>query len=180
MNYIDFLTSYQAIRQFYGDKRAERSNVPLMNHIDEGIEILDYLNASDAAKAAFCLHPIFQDDSAWPDALDNEIIRRVDPKVIILVMEYRKTANAYLCRPFTDWYTLKELEDHCPLVLDEVRDMLIADKIQNRKDFEIHHLGTHNRSIELYNYFKRWLRYLEVSEEQYLEITKSIKGSNND
>ena len=51
--------------------------------------------------------------------------------------------------------------------------MLIADKIQNRKDFQLYHLGTHTRSEQLDQYFKNWLEKLEVSEDFYNE-TKSF------
>ncbi len=33
---------YKAIHNFYGSKRAKRSNLLLMNHIDESLEILDW------------------------------------------------------------------------------------------------------------------------------------------
>ena len=54
---------YQAILNFYADRRAQRSNLPLMNHIDEALQILDWIGASEITKRAFCLHPIFQADS---------------------------------------------------------------------------------------------------------------------
>ena len=53
---------YQAILNFYGDKKARRSNLPFMNHIDEALRILDWLAASEISKRAFCLHPLFQAD----------------------------------------------------------------------------------------------------------------------
>jgi hypothetical protein len=45
--------------------------------------------------------------------------------------------------------------------------MLIADKVQNRKDFELYHEATHPRSKELAMYFRLWLEKLGVSEENY-------------
>src|SRR4029078_12238753 len=53
---------YQAIQKMYGDGKAQRSNVPFINHIDEGLYILNQIGASDTAKRAYCLHPIVQDD----------------------------------------------------------------------------------------------------------------------
>jgi len=58
--------------------------------------------------------------------------------------------------------------------LKEVNDMLISDKIQNRKDFEIYHLGKHERSSQLDQYFKNWLTKLDISEEQYQEFKKQM------
>jgi hypothetical protein len=52
--------------------------------------------------------------------------------------------------------------------------MLIADKIQNRKDFELYHEGTHERSLELKCYFIDWLWRLGVREGEYQEFKKSI------
>ena len=52
--------------------------------------------------------------------------------------------------------------------------MLIADKIQNRKDFELYHLGKHERSSELEQYFKNWLERLNITEEFYQEIKREF------
>jgi hypothetical protein len=52
--------------------------------------------------------------------------------------------------------------------------MLIADKIQNRKDFELYHLGKHERSSELDSYFKNWLERLDITEEFYQETKKEL------
>ena len=50
--------------------------------------------------------------------------------------------------------------------------MLVADKVQNLKDFVLHHLGSHKRSDELYRYYHRWLQHLGVDaldHRRYLE-----------
>ena len=52
--------------------------------------------------------------------------------------------------------------------------MLLADKIQNRKDFERYHKGTHQRSAELEQYFKNWLTRLGVSQEFYAEMAAQL------
>jgi hypothetical protein len=44
---------YFLIYEYYKDKKAKRSGVPYMNHIDEGLIILNKINASEDAKKGF-------------------------------------------------------------------------------------------------------------------------------
>lgn len=53
---------YRAVAGFYQNTRAQRSQVPLMNHINEGLVILGRIGASQNAMKAYCLHPLFQND----------------------------------------------------------------------------------------------------------------------
>ncbi len=53
--------------------------------------------------------------------------------------------------------------------------MLMADKLQNRKDFEIYQEGIHERSSELKQYFMNWFKRLEISEEMYQNIKLKLK-----
>lgn len=145
---------YEWIREFYGEKRAERSQVPLIHHIEEGLEILSEIGASEFAKRAFCIHPIFQADVDLSENFQRANV--VDGYVMMLVMEYRKTANAYLSKRIIQ--SIEEIE-LSPIL--EVNQMLYADKIQNQKDFQIYHANSHNRSQELEAYFKNWLERLE-------------------
>lgn len=156
---ISLNEEYNAISEYYGDKTAERSGVPLINHIDEGLLILDNIGATDEAKRAYCLHPIFQSDT---DLVANkDTAYRFESNIILLTMEYRKSANSYLCSPKTDnWTTIDDLRKYVGFLLPEVRHMLIADKTQNYKDFMLYHYGTHKRSAQLFSYFNLWLNYL--------------------
>lgn len=135
-----------------------------MQHIHEGIQILEWIRASDETISAYMLHPIFQADDDVAQAFIDPELDTISAGVMLLVMEYRNKANAYLCRPETDNYTLADLPT---LPVLEVRDMLIADKVQNRKDFELHHKGTHPRSDQLDSYFKLWLQHLGIEEKTY-------------
>jgi hypothetical protein len=54
-------------------------------------------------------------------------------------------------------------------VMAEVNEMLVADKVQNRKDFLLYHRGKHERSDALDLYFRRWLERLGVSEERFAD-----------
>lgn len=160
---------YRLIKKFYGDKRAQRSQVPYINHIDEGIKILDSINASYWSYAGYCLHPIFQSDSELLDTVqrfDTVIPIEIPHKSIVFAMEYRRVANSYLSHNF--------VSDLASSPLKEVWEMLTADKVQNRKDFEIYHKGTHPRSDELDEYFKNWMKILCITEEHYQQLAKLI------
>jgi hypothetical protein len=168
--------AYDRVTEFYGDRRAERSNQFYMNHIDEGIYILDQLGASKAAKDAYCLHPIYQKDddlaALYQSLYDGRPVAPYsidDPLLIILAMEYRNMANAYLsCRK------IESIEEIVLSPIEVVNTMLWADKIQNRKDFEIYHRGKHPRSDELSQYFQNWFDRLGISEELYKNLVGKI------
>lgn len=160
--------AYHAISRFYGERRARRSGVRYMNHIDEGLLVIRTLcdmklmSREDWSTAAitFMLHPLFQTDAdlarTMRDVTLFEEISRID---LIRILEYRYRANAYLShRKIND---ISEIE----LSLDTpVNIALIADKIQNYKDFILHHQATHERSVELTEYFENWLKRLNITD----------------
>jgi len=157
---------YLLIANFYGSEKAERSGVYKMNHIDEGLAILEQIGASDLAKRAYCLHPIYQSDADFAENCDKYV---VDKEVLVRVLEYRSVANEYLSTR-----TINDTSEIRLSPLKDVNDMLIADKIQNRKDFELYHKDIHERSDELKQYFFNWLWRLGVREGEYQEFKKSI------
>jgi hypothetical protein len=165
--------AYELIQKHYGNQRAKRSGVFLMNHIDEGLYVLEEIGASDAAKRAYCLHPIVQADQDLAANLDMvvEWQEHSDPRELVLAMEYRNIANNWLSDKvwIEDGLAPCVTYDHPPKLspLKEVNDMLIADKVQNYKDFIIYHKGTHRRSDELNTYFQTWIKALGVDNFQY-------------
>ena len=160
MNITD-TPEYILIKSFYGDEKAKRSQTPLINHIHEGLIILDCIESDLCTQKAYCLHPILQADEAI--ALNYGMdFSQIDPLALILTMEYRNIANQYLSKRI-----IQNIEEIKLSPLKEVNQMLIADKVQNRKDFELYHLDTHPRSKELQVYFANWLQRLGVSEEKY-------------
>lgn len=167
----DFIETaeYKAIQQFYGDKRAERSQCFMMNHIDEGLYIMTLYGASLDAKKAFCVHPIIQSDADLA-ANWNTVKEQFTATVVGLAMEYRNIANAYLSHR-----TISSLDDIQLSPLKEVNDMLRGDKVQNYKDFILYHSGTHARKKELDKYFNNWLKKLEISQESFTEMFYSLK-----
>lgn len=159
-----FSPEYIAIKRWYGARKAKRSSVPLINHINEGIDLLRDMGASDLAVRAFCLHPLAQDPSiVAQDWLHN---RNFSRKAIELAKQYARIANSFLCTPETDHYTITDLRRVVGSLSQAMIHMLVADKIQNEKDFEIHHKGKHPRSEQLAHYFDLWLEYLDVMEKQ--------------
>ncbi len=167
---IENTHAYKSVLSFYndGEECAQRSGVNKMNHIVEGLIILDELNANFITKCAFCIHPIIQSDN---DFKQNRHSIHFNIDTVILGMEYRNKANAFLCTPKTDHFTVNDMPT---LPLIETKQMLIADKIQNKKDFMIHHYGKHQRSEELYTYFNKWLTHLGVDETKYEKMRKMI------
>lgn len=147
------MKEYQIIREYYGDKRAERSRVPYIVHIDEAMKILDSIGASEYTKRAYCIHPMLQSNEGLVENIG--IVKELDPMVVALVMEYRKTAMGYLSRRKIT--SLDEIE-LSPLY--EVNQMIYADKVQNKKDFLQYHHGKHPKSEELLEYFNNWLEKL--------------------
>ncbi len=160
---------YVAIEELYGRRTARRSGAPLMRHIDEGLAVLQWIGASEAARLAFCLHPLLQED---PDHAANleRVSALTSPEVLALTLEYRRVANAALSARPMDSAAEIELSP-----MPEVNQMLVADKVQNRKDFLLYHFGHHARSDALELYFRRWLERLEVSEARFAELFEALQ-----
>jgi hypothetical protein len=131
-----------------------------MNHIDEGLKILDAIEASDTAKRAFCLHPLAQGD-AEIGQFDPHLAS--SPEVLVATIEYRNVANRYL----SHHHGVAGLRP-IPSPLAVVNDMLIADKVQNRKDFLTNPAITGEKWDRLNSYFLAWLEALGVSDNEYV------------
>lgn len=149
---------YKLVESFYSDGQAQRTKIWFMNHIDEGMIILDQLKKTDASKAGFCLHPLTQDDQNLEKTF-TMLTDTVKSYHLGISLEYRNIANAYLSK--RDIASIDEI--HLS-PLGEVNDMLIADKIQNYKDFLLYHKDTHPRSKELNHYFNNWIDKLNCRE----------------
>jgi len=165
-----YLKAMEEIELFYGDKRAKRSQVKLINHINEGCAIIsDRLHYTDDscfnAMAAFCLHPIFQSEEV--DSTTYPFVHVHDDHIVRMAKDYAEIANMYLCREDTDHIKCADdLHRHLGEALlhkaefYDIAAMLYADKVQNRKDFDIYHWERHERSNQLERYFNIWIDYL--------------------
>ena len=156
---------YRLIAGAYAARAARRSRVRYIRHIDEGLAVLAALPSSEFAMRAFALHPLVQSDADLAVHFDRlvDARSRLHPRTVALALEYRSVANAFL----------SPMEDHAgyhdPAAirlspLEEVNDMLVADKVQNYKDFVIHHRASHPRASWLERYFRAWLERLGVSD----------------
>ena len=154
---------YNMILQHYTGKTAKRSGLPYINHIDEGLKILNITGALSKVKDAWCVHPLFQDDKALIE-LSRRDLFRMDPTVVMFAMEYRTVANAYRSVNYKPDFVPKLSTIH------EVNMMLVADKVQNMKDFWLHQ----EYNEHLFLYYSSWLRALGISEDEYMELKNLI------
>jgi hypothetical protein len=159
---------YQYIASYYSNQKTKRSNVLLINHIQEGLLILEQLQANELTKCAYCLHPVCQSDTDLVQFMKTDL-SIFNSSSLILAMEYRNIANQYL-----SYREIKNLAAINLSPLLEVNQMLIADKVQNRKDFDLYHAQSHPRSQELKIYFDNWFQKLAISEIQYQVFLKLI------
>lgn len=154
--------AYRAIERRDGDVEAERSGVFYMNHIDEGLRVLHrWLGASWRAQQAWCLHPLIQGDDDLRRAHEDGVLDEFDARTVALALEYRNIANGFLSRMEAHPGFADARQIHrSPLA--EVNQMLVADKLQNCKDFRLYHAGSHPRAERLERYFQQWLAALGV------------------
>ena len=176
--YMNELTKcFNLIKGHYKNNTTERSGIFLMNHITEGLKVLDYLKADITTKAAFCLHPLMQSDLDFYKYITNlKKYRNISQKTQALTLEYRRAANSYLCTPYTDNYDFNDIDNNVKIVLEETKLMLIADKVQNYKDFLLYHYGIHERSNQLNQYFINWLSYLGIDNSELINIRNAINN----
>ena len=155
-DFIETDVCWKAIRDHYGDKKAERSGIPLIHHIVEGLMILTRIKAKRSIRQAWCLHPIVQSDDDLKAAIRMGIpvnFGQQHIQALLLAMEYRHVANSFLSHH--DGIEFKVIRDKVNAI-PGIREMLIADKIQNWKDFSAQPRGTYANEDRLDIYFNEW------------------------
>ena len=147
-----------------------------MQHINEGLLVLNAIHATLPARQAYCLHAIVQGDNELSTAFEPTSVLYHYPislYAVALAIEYRWVANSYLSQR-----TIQSLDEIQLSPLAEVQQMLVADKVQNRKDFERYHRDSHPRAQALDTYFRNWLAILGITESRYQELVHHIDGLN--
>jgi hypothetical protein len=158
---------YELIARVYADRTAKRSGVRLIEHIDHGLRVLGAIGASDDAQRAFCLHPLVQEDADLREHFET-CAATTTARVLALAIEYRWVANSALSsRELAGGATDIQLSP-----LREVNDMLVADKVQNYRDFLAHHAGSHPRAAALDRYFRLWLERLGVAIDRFEQLAR--------
>lgn len=179
---------YGLVEQHYGDRRAARSGELYINHILEGLAILRgsglySTELEQRVMEAYALHPLFQADNELVNlymqrgtdeypAPVRKALNSLDYQVMILVLEYRQFANAYLATR-----DINSITDIAMPPIKEVRAMLAMDKIQNYKDFLRHHSLTHPNRDRLDQYFRNWLERLEIPMDYFNDVCGRISAA---
>lgn len=180
-NIINDKPYYSLINKHYQSKIAKRSKLPYINHINEGIYILYRLYGwSEILIAAYCLHPMVQSKNALLKACNFEFdFSNIDPVAIIYAMEYRRIANNYISTmKMRSWQEI-ELS-----YIGGVNQMLVADKIQNKKDFMLYMYNkiprkSYQKASQKYLiYFDSWLERLDVGTELYETLVQELSQLN--
>lgn len=164
---------YRLIQDWYADQVAKRTQLFLMNHIDEGMAIMRMCGADDQALRAFCLHPLLQNDADIAVNFDRvaRALRDVPDGAIVIAyaMEYRSVANEYLAKVAMPANGIRLSP------LEPVNHMLRGDKVQNRRDFlRTCHAQNHPDRVRLAEYFQQWCERLGISEARYARLTQAI------
>lgn len=166
MNFFE----YNLVLDFYKGKFAKGSGLPYINHINEGISILQKIGATQEAARAYCVHPLFQEDIEFTNSYNLKLYEKLEPKILYLTLEYRSVANEYLSKR-----QISSIDEIRLSPLKDVNDMLIADKVQNYKDFLLYNKHKHPRSQELDQYFKNWIQKLDC-EKIFQEVMRIFQN----
>ena len=167
-----FSQEYRLIKEHYGVSKSN-FDVPLIQVVDDGLVLLAAMSAPAAVKGAWCLHPLLQSEEALEQSIRFPLrIRGASPMAILFAMDFRLRIGSYpLQNPVV--YT-----DYRGRLIPEVKMMLIAQKVQGRSAFlrrKDDYLPPSERG-EMDLYYRNWLDYLGVSQQQYVELSTLIAG----
>lgn len=174
INCYDRHSAYRCIQYYYGNRTTKRHKIPLMCHINQGLQIMKAFAACELSQRAFCIHPMVQDESV-KGLFKDYLIRDAGGAVYEIAENYSRVANAYLARTEHENGVPDSAALQIMLQDKRIKDMLIADKIQNYSSFLQHHLSTHEHAGLLVRYFEWWLEQLGIDEGLFYSWHKSLK-----
>lgn len=178
-NNLVAMPEYYEILKHYHKRTAARSGVPLMNHIHEGLAVIQALSTVMEydmfnAQRAYCIHPLVQSNEMFLENADWLVNSGIPSSSVLYAIEYRNRANEWLSDKVDKNGKTGEPTGG---PLNEVWAMLCADKVQNYKDFQQYH-SDHPRHEELTRYFKEWLYVLGIRDEIYQSLLPVMEAAN--
>ena len=165
---IEQTREWEIARRVLEPVHARRTGISHFQHVREGVRILQTLSAPLISQQAFTLHPLIQKTDDFVNNL--ALLEGCDARAVALAVEYRWVANQGVRQ--------RVRENGWQITLSSfpaVNQMLLADKVQNRKDFLLHFPPSHPDFDELVRYFGCWMEALGVSEERYRELAASAQ-----
>lgn len=164
---IEHTLEWITAKKYLSGVKSKRTKADYFEHVQEGVKILQILEQPLVVQAAFAIHPLYQNDKALTNYFP--LLSTFDPTAVALTMEYRSIANQGIRSEVkkNNW-TIKL---SC---LFSVNQMLVSDKIQNRKLFLSKYPKNASDYMEIDKYFNTWLNALDISAKQYEDIVNQL------
>lgn len=170
LNVVRTTPEYKAILEHLKYRCDTLSGITHINHIDEGIQILEVICAPrylyNAAKA-FCLHPMVSHDLSLVNNIVEVCSSGFDTTAILYAMEFRKT--------IASWPNHRTEGEPSISPLIAINKMITADIIQHKSHF-LRYSGVPEGSDPSTNselrFYNDWLRTLAIDEEAFYTIIK--------
>lgn len=163
VSFLEEEIEYNYISDLFHNKISKVTEDLSMNIMEEGLAILNILEASHNAKKAFCIHPLFENDESLAKTWEMNRIPNCDSRSLILAMEFRTISGR---RSGNNGKIRLSM-------IPEVNQMLLADIMQKYKTFEINQRGVHPKSNELETFYKNWI--IQLCENLFDDKRDPIK-----
>lgn len=149
--------------------KTDSKGTPYIVHVDMGCAWLrenypEHPELEDMVDA-FCLHPLVQDFKGLQKWIKELSRFKTLAYPLALAIEYRNQANWY-----GTWNYLDTLNKPNKVMLEEVRIMLKADKVQNFWNFS-NFRQDHPKYQTHCKYFADWFEALDITQQDYLDAS---------
>lgn len=151
-------SEYRAVAARCGDERAPMSGRPLIRHVEDGMVVLLGMGAPVEAILAYCLHPLCLSDDNLA-AFDPTVAST--PTVLMYAMEFRSNTRSHTPKP------PRQPVPAAKSPLAAVYQMLRADMVLDRLNFEAHQPTTSPYWHADHANVKGWLTAFGVDEGEY-------------